>query len=384
VPLRPPAYDWPVSTVPAAHPGEGGLRFRLGGFAVHIPWNALIGVAIIAVLWFPEFTSARTPLAQAAMAVVFGVLLMVSVLVHELAHALTARAFRYRVVGITLWAMGGFTSLRTPRSHGPGKEAAIAVAGPLATLAVAAVSAAVAAVVPRGVAQDLLVALASANMLVGLFNLLPGSPLDGGALVKAGVWAATGSPRRGQLVAAWVGRTLAVAAGASPFVLALWLGAPPSLPLVAVGLMLGFILWSGASAQLRGAQTDAVLQSTRADRLSRPVIPVADSVSIAAVLPLLDDVSRLVVVDHSGVPMGVVTPAAARSVPAEAGATTSVLAACASVPTAVMLPADANAAQVVEAAQSSGERFIFLTAADGEATVAGVIDTAEHFASGPQ
>ena len=116
-----------MSFLNPASEGASGWRFKLGGFHVSVPWNALIGVGFIAVLWFPEFGESATAIGQIGLAVAFGVLLMLSVLLHELAHAVAARWFGYDVTGITLWAMGGFTVFRTSKQHTPWREAVIAV-----------------------------------------------------------------------------------------------------------------------------------------------------------------------------------------------------------------------------------------------------------------
>ncbi len=340
---------------------------------MHVPWNALIGIAVIALLWFPEFTSARTTLGQAAMAVVFGVLLMLSVLLHELAHALIARSYGYRVDGITLWAMGGFTTYRTPRDHGPGREAVIAGAGPAATLAVAAVSWAAANAAGPGVAQDLLVALTSANLLVGVFNLLPGSPLDGGAIVKSAVWAVTGSQRRGQVVAGWSGRILAVVVMAAPFGLAVAIGSQPSFPLVAVGLVLGLLLWTGASASLRTADAGERLRSIPARSIARPMAVLPETATVADALALAQPENFVVIVGGARTMTGVLSPAAAQAVPPPKRASIPALSACATIDQPPAVAADADALEVLEACQAAGSRFVLLM--DHSDAPVGLIDT---------
>lgn len=370
-----------VSLVRAAENPTGGWRFHLGSFPVHVPWNALLGVAIIALLWFPEFGALRSPVGQLGMAAVFAVLLMGSVLLHELAHAAAARTFGYPVAGITLWAMGGFTTFRTPRTHGPGREAAIAAAGPAATLAVAAVAWVASRAVGSGVTHDLLVALTSANVLVGVFNLLPGSPLDGGAIVKSAVWALTGSAETGQRVAGWVGRILAVAVAVSPFLLAATSRSQPSLPLVAVGLMLGFLLWSGASAALRTADSGAELRAIPATALTRPLAVLPAGATVADALELAVGDHLVLVQGDDGLPQGVLSLPAAEAVPGPQRATTPALTACATVGRPPEVPADADAWTVLEACRDSGSRFVAVvdrTDPDHPALL-GLIDTDEAF-----
>ncbi len=344
-----------------SEPGHG-WRFRLAGFTVTVPLNALIGVLVIALLWYPEFAGSAGLAGQWVLAGVFAVLLMVSILGHELAHGYAARAFHYPVSGITLWAMGGFTSYRTTAKHGPFREAVIALAGPAATLAIALV-AWLASRSVGGLAFDLLAALASANFLIGFFNLLPGAPLDGGAVVKAIVWAATGSAVTGQVVAAWVGRVLAALILVSPFLLALQVGGTPSLTLILVAVVLAWVLWSGASASLKQAAAARTLAAVTAGDLAVPMVAVPAALPVSAVLPDLRPDRALVVTDEGGRARAVVVAAAAQAVPPEARDRISVAAVTASVAAdAPVLPPQAPATDVVAACQATGSRFVFVVA----------------------
>ena len=121
-------------------------------------------------------------------AAAFVVLLYGSVLVHELSHSVVARAFGLPVRRILLYPLGGFSEIeREPPT--PGREFLVSAAGPFISLALAAVGFAVGrAFHPGGVPGVLLSQLVVANLLVGVFNLLPGLPLDGGRMLRAGVW----------------------------------------------------------------------------------------------------------------------------------------------------------------------------------------------------
>lgn len=366
-----------------------GLRFRMFGFTVAVPLNALVGVLVIAVLWYPEFVGPSTPLGDPStplgepltatvrpwlLAALFAVLLMISILLHELAHAIAARAFSYEVTGITLWAMGGFTTYRTGARHGPAREAVIALAGPATTLAVAGLAAAAESLVPQfSAARVLLSAVAAANLLIGIFNLLPGAPLDGGSLVKAGVWAATGSQAKGQVVAGWVGRGLAVLVFALPFLLAFAYGVPPSLTMILVGVVLGALLWFGASASLQAAAASQQLQAVPALRVSLPVVPMPETTSVAEALSRAGQGGYVVAVDPQGRPTGVLVPEAANAVPFEQRDRMPMTAACArlgvQVPT---VAADATAEDVLQANQASGSRYVFVASQDGSARLVDV------------
>jgi Zn-dependent protease/predicted transcriptional regulator len=155
-------------------------------------------------------------------AVVLGILATVlffgSVLVHELAHAVVAQARGIRVQDITLFLFGGATRARV-ESRGPGDEFLIALVGPLTSGLLAALFGIVA-----GLGGDVLSRplagtfgyLAWTNLLLAGFNLVPGFPLDGGRLLRAAIWKATGSIGRATRIASVAGQAvgwLLVAAG---------------------------------------------------------------------------------------------------------------------------------------------------------------------------
>src|SRR5262249_46641006 len=152
-------------------------------------------------------------------AAAFVVLLYASVLVHELSHSVVARGFGLPVRRILLYPLGGFSEIeREPPT--PGREFLVSAAGPAVSLALAAGGYALyRGGNPHGVLRVLLFQLIVANVLVGIFNLLPGLPLDGGRMLRAGVWKLTGRPGQATVVAAWAGRVLAVAVLVIPLAL---------------------------------------------------------------------------------------------------------------------------------------------------------------------
>jgi len=134
-----------------------------------------------------------------------------SLLIHELSHAVVARWKGIEVEGITLFIFGGMA--RTAREPDtPGDEFLIAGVGPLASFLLAAGFYAIAAGSPRlGLGLEVTVVaeyLGLLNMVLAIFNLFPGFPLDGGRLLRAGLWKATGSLRRATKAATTAGRAL--------------------------------------------------------------------------------------------------------------------------------------------------------------------------------
>ncbi len=246
-------------------------------------------VAAVIVLTFGPQVSHPTTLEQGgtfgyAVAVAYALLLLFSVLTHEAAHAVVARRSGYRVDRVVADLWGGHTVYDSSTSR-PGASAAIAVAGPLANLALAAMSyLLVQSLGDGGVVGLLLGALMLTNFFVGLFNLLPGLPLDGGFLVDALVWKASGDRNKGLIVAGWLGRVVTVA-------IVLWLvgrpllqGDQPSLFTIVWSGLIGAFLWAGATNAIRAGKSRQVIERVLLAQVLRPVLVVSTTDSAEHVL----------------------------------------------------------------------------------------------------
>lgn len=192
------------------------LQFRLFG----IPVRVSLFFLVMAVLLGRNSTSGSAGMMVAWVAIVF-----VSVLLHELGHAFTARAFGHQP-SITLHAMGGLTSWRMREPLSAGRRLAVAFAGPAAGIALAIAAALAGALLfEKGSAGRQITALAAAvNLFWGVLNLIPMLPLDGGSIMAALFDLV--APGRGRRLAQYVSVVTAVAAGglallAGMFVLAL-------------------------------------------------------------------------------------------------------------------------------------------------------------------
>lgn len=251
-------------------------------------------------------------------AAAYAVLLLLSVLAHEAAHALMATRFGYAVDRIVADLWGGHTVYDSTRS-GPGPTAAVAVVGPLANLALAGVGWLLLNLTDGGVVDRLVFAMTLANLFVGLFNLLPGLPLDGGFLVDALVWKATGDRSKGLVAAGWLGRVLTVVVVVYFVGLPLLRGAQPSLFTIAWAGLIGAFLWVGATQAIRSGTSQRLLASVPLAAVLRPAVVVPGQAPLAHVLPVLSSGRSVVVVDPAGRPIGLVDPAVASSVdPAQA------------------------------------------------------------------
>lgn len=222
---------------------------RVAGVDVLIkPSLLLMGVALV-VLFAPRWED-RSDTSPYLLATVFVVALYVSVLVHEIAHVLAARAYRMRVDSVTLHLLGGETVIEG-ESRTPVQELVTSIVGPLASLAIAAGAFAASDAMGFTIASDVVWSIAWVNLLVAGFNMLPGLPLDGGRVFRAIIWQVTGREDTGVRVAAWIGRATAVAVVA--VALLTTDGARDTTINLLIAAFVAWFLWEGATDALRNA-----------------------------------------------------------------------------------------------------------------------------------
>lgn len=208
---------------------DRGFRIAtLGGFNIRVdPSVVIIAVLILLQLglgllptWHPRWAASSVWGVSLAATLLF----FVSILVHELAHAVVARLYGMRVQDLTLFIFGGMAHIEdqppTPKS-----ELWMAAAGPLASLGLAALAVVMvtltggaeligaadplAVIADLGPAATIFAWLGPVNLVLGLFNLVPAFPLDGGRVLRAIVWWISGDEMRGTTVASALGRAFA-------------------------------------------------------------------------------------------------------------------------------------------------------------------------------
>lgn len=254
-----------------------------------------------------------------AVSLAFALLLYLSVLVHELSHTLVALQAGLPVRRISLHLLGGVSEIERPAAT-PGREAGIAAAGPAVSLLIAVGAYVVADVLePETVGRLLARALMISNLVVGVFNLLPGLPLDGGRVLSAGVWRATGRRHTGTVVAAWLGRGLAVLVLLAPFAISAGTSRQADLVDVVWGALLAAFIWVGASQSLQQAEVQERLPGVSARGLTRRAIPVRADLPLSEALRQAHEAGAhaLVVVSSGGEPVGLVVEAAVQATPLE-------------------------------------------------------------------
>ncbi|GAA2823419.1 site-2 protease family protein [Crossiella cryophila] len=263
---------------------------RVGGVPVLLAHSWWLLAAVIVVLYTPlvEMIVPGTSLViSAIMAAVFAVLLAASVLLHELGHVVVALRLGLPVRRVRLQLLGGAAELmRTPTR--PGQEGWVAAAGPAVSVGLAALAGLGLLLVPGGGVLWLLIAqLAVANAAVAVINLLPGLPLDGGRVLRALVWAATGKRMTGTRVAV-IGAGVVAAAMIWWAVMGLAGNTPDRWLRLAVCVLMAWFVVLGAGAEMANEQQRTWPAGLTLADLVRPVLqlpaesPVADALDASA------------------------------------------------------------------------------------------------------
>ena len=305
---------------PEPGPAEPSPGIRIGrpfGIPVFISpyWFLIVGLFVF--LYARGLFQSVPGTLRYPVALVAVVLLYASVLVHELSHSLVARGFGLPVRRILLYPLGGFSEIEQEPPT-PGREFLVSAAGPAISLALAAGAYALTrAVQDGGVVRDLVVQLFWANLLVGVFNLLPGLPLDGGRMLRAGVWKVTGRPGQATVVAAWAGRVLALAVLVVPLALYARRGGGIQLFNVAWLAVIAAFMWTGAGQALRATRVRERLPALQARALARRAIAIPANLPLAEAIRRADaaQARALVVVDHEDRPIAIVNETAVMATP---------------------------------------------------------------------
>jgi Zn-dependent protease/predicted transcriptional regulator len=224
---------------------------RIAGIRISVNWSWL--VVFVLIVWtlaasvFPAQNEGLSEAAYLVMALAAALLFFISLLLHELGHAIQARREGMEIDGITLWLFGGVAAFRG-MFPSAGAEFRIAIAGPLVTLVLGVVFIALSVVTPMTDAVDGVLAwLGITNIVLLVFNLLPALPLDGGRVLRSALWRARGDFAWATRTAAGIGRAFGFAMIAGGLALAIFSG-------IFSGVWLAFMGWfllGAASGELR-------------------------------------------------------------------------------------------------------------------------------------
>jgi Zn-dependent protease len=351
----------------------------VAGVDILVRASWLLIAVLIAVLLGPRIEEATPGLGGLAYVagLVFAVLLYLSVLLHELSHALAAKAFKLPVRSVTLHFLGGVTHIEgEPQT--PGREFAVSVVGPLASIAVGLAALGAAQVTPEDTLVRLMLdGLAGANLVVGLLNLVPGLPLDGGRILRAVVWWMTRKPHLATAVAGWCGRGVAVLALASPLLLEQFTDLEPQVIDWVLAAVIGLFLWQGATHAVMSAKVRSRLPGLRARALARRAIAVPPDLPLAEGLRRAHDAQAgaMVVVTGDARPSGVVNEAAVTATPEQRRPWVACSAVARDLGPGLLLDADLEGEALLRAMQATPATEYVLVEPSGD--VFGVLATAD-------
>jgi Zn-dependent protease/CBS domain-containing protein len=260
----------------------GSLRLgKIAGIDVYAHPSWLIVLVLLtwslASSWFAQSFPGWLTSVYWIAAFISALLLFACVLVHELAHALVARAHGLTVKRITLFLFGGVATIEEEMKR-PGSEFQLAIVGPVTSLILAAVAFLLAGFL-RGTGspgEAVLDYLAVSNLLLGIFNLIPGFPLDGGRVLRSIIWKATGNAQQSIHVASYVGQGIAylfILLGIAGFFTGnifngLWI------------IFIGWFLLSAAQSARMQSMIQDTLQDVMVDKVMNPG-PVAVPANIS-------------------------------------------------------------------------------------------------------
>lgn len=302
---------------------SGGFKVAtIRGIAIMVHWSwALIFTFITWSLveyfrdQYEDWSALQAWLVAGGTALAF----FLSVLLHELSHALLALRYGMPVPSITLFIFGGVSNIAAEMKSAR-QEFFVAAAGPGMSLFLA-LALGVIAVLVGGDIGEVLLYLASVNALLGVFNLLPGFPLDGGRVFRSIIWARSKDLTKATRWASRVGQGIA------------WLmiggGIYVALTISLTGIwyvFIGLFLKQAAESAYEQLMFDRALQNVRARDLMRaPSEPMPDSSSLQRIVDerVLDRAERCVLLEHDGVVSGLLTTTDLSRVPREEWPTTS-------------------------------------------------------------
>ena len=311
--------------------GSSITLFRVFGLEIKInPSWVFIALLLAWSLGAGYFPSVHEGLPRAtywAMSILAVAGIFASIVVHEIAHSLVARAYGIPMRGITLHMFGGAAEMEAEPTS-PKAEFLMAIAGPAVSLALAAILGGLVALVhpaPEAAGTIVVRYLAMLNLVLGIFNLLPAFPLDGGRVLRAAVWGYTGDLARATRIAAQIGMALGMAVAFLGFFQILTGNLGGGLWTV----LIGFFIRSAAATTRLDLEARRMLTGRPVERFM-----TADPVTVPVDMSLATFVETVVyrtrhdtypVVDGSGRPRGLVAVGDLHKIEREAWAHTSVL-----------------------------------------------------------
>lgn len=244
---------------------------------VHYTWLIIFGLLTwsLSTLYFPSVAPQMSQSSYWIKGALAALLLFVSVAIHELSHSLVALKYRLEIESITLFIFGGVAQMKgEPPS--PQAELRIAIAGPLASFVLAGIFYALEANTSDVGVKSLFAYVSNINLILGVFNLIPGFPMDGGRVFRAMLWSRKKDYVYATQKASKLGQAIAIFFIVFGLFLLLF-GAPTGFWLI----LIGWFLYSAAYGSYQQTTLQALLEGVRVkDIMARELITVAPQMNI--------------------------------------------------------------------------------------------------------
>lgn len=300
--------------------GKGIQLLRIGGIRIEIDLSWFIIAALVVFSLAGGYFPANYPSWGEGQiwvaAIITALLFFVSVLLHELSHSFVAKARGIEVESIRLFIFGGVSNIKR-EARKPFEEFIIAVVGPLSSIVLAGVFYLIALVAAPGSAVRAVSGyLTVINLALGIFNLVPGFPLDGGRVLRSILWGTSKNYTWATRVAANVGKFI----GYLFIFLGVWMALAGGL---IDGLWIGLIGWfiiSAANQSYQQVVVNNLLQGVSVGQvMSMPRATILPNMNLNQLVHefFLYRNERMVPVVENGYLVGLVTPDSVRDVPQE-------------------------------------------------------------------
>jgi Zn-dependent protease/predicted transcriptional regulator len=247
---------------------------------VHFSWLIVFGLITwsLSTYYFPKAAPDLPTGSYWIKGALAALLLFASVAFHELAHSLVAQRYKIFIESITLFIFGGVAQMKGEPPH-PKAEFWIAIAGPISSFFLSAIFFSLSLSTVGGV-KALLSYLAQINLILGIFNLIPGFPMDGGRVLRSSIWSKTKNFFYATQKASSIGRKIAmffIFFG----ILSLFTRLPGGLWL----MLIGWFLYTAAQASYQQSTLQERLSGIKVrDIMVKDMVTVSPSISIAEVV----------------------------------------------------------------------------------------------------
>lgn len=360
-------------------PPPGSIRLgTIAGAEVRVTSSWFLVAALVAYMVSPRIEQVQPDLGlwKYVAGFAFAVLLYLAILLHEASHAWMAQRFGSKVSSITLHFLGGMTAVEG-EARTPKQEFWVAAIGPVTSLAIGGAALGAWFVTPPGLVRVGVEGLAGANLLIGLLNLVPALPLDGGRVLKAGIWKLSGNQHRGTLAAGWAGRVLAVVVLGWPLLLSTVLDVEPGIIDFVLAAVLALFLNGGASQAIGHARLMERLPALVARDLSRRVALVDGStpLGLAVATAQQEQAGSIATTGPDGTVVGLVHEEALLAVPEDRRPWMPVSAVARTLDASAVLSVDLTGEELIRAIGRQPSSEYLLLEADG--TIHGVLSVAD-------